>query len=106
MSISPINFNGMIQNTAEVGNLKAQEDSKPEVNQSNMQAVFNQEEERESHSVNQLEQKGDQYDLGDGQGSAGYQRNKNKKNKKEDNNNKSDGVVKKKDGHMSFDITV
>ena len=55
MSISPINFNGMIQNTAEVGNIKSHEDTRPEVNQSNLQVGFEQEEEEQSHSVNELE---------------------------------------------------
>ncbi|MCR4610866.1 MAG: hypothetical protein K5644_03095 [Lachnospiraceae bacterium] len=105
MSLSPINFNGMIQNTAEVGNIKAQEDARPEVNQSNMQAVFNQEEEHESRSVNQLEEKTNQYDLGDGKGNGGYQGGKKKKKKREEEK-KSDGVVKKKDGHVSFDMSV
>ena len=57
MSLSPINFNGMIQNTAEIGNIKANEDSRPEVNQSNIQVGFEQEHDEQSHSVNQLEQK-------------------------------------------------
>lgn len=106
MSLSPINFNGMIQNTAEVGNIKAQEDSRPEINQSNLQTVFNQEEERESHAVNQLEEKGNKYDLGEGGGNGAYQGNKKKKNKKNQDNKKPDGVVKKKDGHISFDMSV
>ena len=106
MSISHINFNGMIQSTAEVGNIKANEDARPEVNQSNLQTVFNQEEEHESHSVNQLEEKSNQYDLGDGSGNAGYQKNQKKKKNKKEDKKESDGVVKKKDGHMSFDISV
>ena len=106
MSLSPINFNGMIQNTAEVGNIKSHEDSRPEVNQANMQVAFEQEEERESRSVNQLEEKGEEYDLGDGSSNPGYQGGGRKKKQKKEEHKEPDGVVKKKDGHMSFDITV
>ena len=106
MSINPVNFNGMIQNTAEVGNIKANEDARPEVNQSNIQVGFEQELEEQSHSVNELEQKSDKYDLGDGQGGGAYQGNHKKKKKDNEKKKQLDGVVKKKDGHMSFDITV
>lgn len=106
MSISPINFNGMIQNTAEVGNIKSQEDARPEVNQSNQQVVFEQETEQQSRSVNELEQKSDQYDLGDGQGGGAYQGNRNKKKKKESKEKMADGVVKKKGESFSFDVSV
>ena len=106
MSLSPINFNGMIQNTAEVGNIKSHEDARPEINQSNLQTVFNNEEEHQSHSVNQLEEKTDQYDLGEGQGNGSYQGRRNKKKKNKEDNKVSDGVVKKKDGHISFDMSV
>lgn len=106
MSISPINFNGMIQNTAEVGNIKSNEDTRPEVNQSNLQVGFEQEEEEQSHSVNELEQKSDKYDLGDGSGNGAYQGNRNKKKKKEDKEKMADGVVKKKGESSSFDVSV
>ncbi len=106
MSLSPINFNGMIQNTAEISNLKSHEDKGAEVSQNNMQVVFDKQSEHESHSVHQLEEKGEKYDLGDGQGNAQYRGNKKKKDKKKEEKDKSDGVVKKKDGHMSFDISV
>jgi hypothetical protein len=106
MSISPINFNGMIQNTAEVGNIKSHEDTRPEVNQSNLQVGFEQEEEEQSHSVNELEQKSDKYDLGDGSGNGAYQGNRNKKKKKEDKEKMADGVVKKKGESFSFDVSV
>ena len=36
MSISPINFNGMIQNTNELSHTKAQEDQKPMLEQQNL----------------------------------------------------------------------
>ena len=36
MSISPINFNGMIQNTNEVSHAKANEDQKPMLQQDNL----------------------------------------------------------------------
>ncbi len=106
MSLSPINFNGMIQNTAEIGNIKANEDSRPEVNQSNIQVGFEQEQDEQSHSVNQLEQKTDKYDLGEGSGNGAYRGNKKNKNKKEEKKKEGDGVVKRKDGHSSFDISV
>ena len=105
MSISPINFNGMIQNTAEIGNIKANEDARPEINQSNLQTVFDQEEEHESHSVNMTEDVTDQYELGEGGGNNNYQGSKKNKKRREDKK-QPDGVVKKKDRHMSFDISV
>ena len=106
MSLSPINFNGMIQSTAEIGNIKSHEDSRPEVNHANIQVVVDQQEEHESHSVSQLEEKSEQYDLGDGQSNSYRGGNRKKKQKKEEKK-EPDGVVRKKDGHsMSFDISV
>lgn len=106
MALSPINFSGMIQSTTEIGGIKANEDAKPEVNQQNIQVNMAEKQEEKSHSVNQLEQKQDKYDFGDGKGNGGYQRRKNNKKKDDKKDDLEDGVVIKKDTHASFDMKI
>ena len=51
MSIRPIDFNGMIQRTDDVGVLKHQADSKPIVDQQNIQAQVTKNEQAIQHQV-------------------------------------------------------
>lgn len=105
MSLSPINFNGMIQNTAEIGNIKANEDARPEINQQQIMTNANEQRDEQSQSVHETQEKSEKYDLGEGRGGSSYQGN-NKKKKQQEKKKISDGVVTKKDGHQSFDITI
>ena len=104
MSISPINFNGMIQNTNEISNAKLQEDQKPILQQANSSVEVEKQQDRNSHQVNGLQNSAKEelhYDReGDGKGYQGNQHNKNKKEKKSE-----DGTVTKKSS-SSFDIRI
>ncbi len=51
MSIRPIEFNGMIQRTDDVGAIKHQEDAKPHVDQQNIQAQVDKNQETMMHQV-------------------------------------------------------
>ena len=88
MSIRPVDFNGMIQNTHEVASTKANEDNKANLQQQNVQVNVMHEEQKD----------GD----GDGRGYDAKGRKKTKKKKQLDN----DGVVRIKTGQPSFDIKI
>lgn len=51
MSIRPVDFNGIIQRTDDVGMLKHQEDAKPLVDQQNIQAQVTKNQEAMMHQV-------------------------------------------------------
>jgi hypothetical protein len=51
MAIRPVEFNGIIQRTEDVSNLKHQEDSKPHVDQQNIQTQMQRKEEAVKHQV-------------------------------------------------------
>lgn len=110
MSIRPVDFNGMIQNTHEVAHAKAQEDSKPAVMQENATVAVARNEERTSHQVNETSNESEgQFRWGDRDGNGkGYQGNKNKKEKdgKVKKEETGDGTVFIKNARSSFDITI
>ena len=51
MSIRPVDMNGVIQRTQDVGTLKQQQDMKPMVDQQNIQIEVQREEYRQSEQV-------------------------------------------------------
>lgn len=51
MSIRPVDMNGVIQRTQDVGTLKQQQDMKPMVDQQNIQMEVQREEYRQSEQV-------------------------------------------------------
>ena len=55
MSIRPVDFNGMIQNTQGVTNQKVAEDHKPIVNQENLAVHLQHEAEEKAHSAREAE---------------------------------------------------
>ena len=55
MSIRPVDFNGMIQNTHEVSQAKANEDNKANLQQQNVQVAVMHEEQNASSMVQQME---------------------------------------------------
>ena len=65
MSIRPVDFNGMIQNTQGVTNQKVAEDQKPIVNQENLSVHLQQEAQEKTHQedsapVNQADRKSEE----------------------------------------------
>ena len=57
MSIRPVDFNGMIQRTQDVGNLKQNEDSRPAVQQQNIEIKQEKQEDNLAHKVQDTEEK-------------------------------------------------
>ena len=107
MSINPITFNGMIQNTGEVSHNRATEESRPMVNQDNAAIVVEQHAEQVTHQVSQTYASDEEGALdadGSGQGFAGNGRRKRKK--KEEDKFASDGKVILKGSGSSFNITI
>lgn len=105
MSIRPVDFNGMIQNTHEVSQAKANEDNKANLQQQNVQVAVMHEEQNASSMVQQMEESQQHeynYEDGDGRGYDAKGRKKARKKKSLD----GDGVVRIKTGQPSFDIKI
>lgn len=105
MLIRPIDLNGMIQRTDDVGVIKHQEDVKPLVDQQNIQAQIVQNQHLLLHQVqnaNASEKTKNEADAKDeGKGNY-YSSQKKKKNAKK----QSDGKVIKKNDVGGFDMKV
>ena len=107
MSISPINFNGMIQNTNEISHTKATEDQKPMLQQENLTHTVEKQQEQQAKQVNDLYKADKEDERYDREGSGkGYQGNKgHKASKKKEEEKRSDGSVTEK--HIaSFDMRI
>lgn len=108
MSISPINFNGMIQNTNEISHTKANEDQKPLLQQSVLTDTVEKQQEQKAHQVNDTynaKRTEDSYDSeGNGKGYEGNKKRKPPKEKK-GQNLEGDGTVIEKP-RPSFDMRV
>ncbi|MBQ3774279.1 MAG: hypothetical protein II833_07830 [Pseudobutyrivibrio sp.] len=108
MSISPINFNGMIQNTNEISHTKANEDQKPLLQQSVLTDTVEKQQEQKAHQVNDTynaKRTEDNYDReGNGKGYEGNKKRKPPKEKK-GQNLEGDGTVIEKP-KPSFDMRV
>jgi hypothetical protein len=104
-----VEFNGMIQRTQDVGNLKQQEDSKPIVQQHNIEVQQEKHEEKLLHQVQDTEEKenaGYRYDAKE-KGSNSYEGNSNKQKKKKQEQEKGeDGRVIVKSHASRFDIKI
>ncbi len=107
MSIRPIDFNGMIQRTEDVGNLKHQEDAKPLVDQQNIQTQVEQKEAAAMHQVRKKDDSqgaqnhADAREEGHGQYYAPGVRKKPKQEEKQ-----QPGRVIKKSAGGGFDIKI
>lgn len=105
MSIRPIDFNGMIQRTTDVGTIKHQEDVKPVVDQQNIQVQVTRKEDAAAHQVQdsaesaKMGNDADAKEEGKGQYMS-YGRRKGSDKKK------SDGKVTLKKATGSFDIKI
>ena len=106
MSISPINFNGMIQSTTEVKSARASEDSKTETTQAAVTLTIDKKTEELARQVNGADARDKEYEYdreGDGKG---YKKNANKKLlKKKSEEKKGDGKVIVKPT-STFDIKI
>lgn len=107
MSISPINFNGMIQNTNEVSHAKANEDQKPMLQQDHLTHTVEKQQEQQSKQVNDLYKADREEERYDREGNGkGYEGNKKRKFlKKKDDERRPDGSVTEKHT-TSFDMRI
>jgi hypothetical protein len=89
MSISPLNFNGMIQNTNELSHTKANEDQKPLLQQSVLTDTVEKQQEKLQHQVNDTYNAKKTENKNDREGSGkGYEGNKNRKPPKDKKDSK------------------
>lgn len=109
MSIRPVDVNGMIQRTQDIGQLKQHEDNKQVIQQHSIGIQQERKEEQLTKRVNDPEQKeneGYRFDAKE-KGNNSYERNQNKKKKKESADEKSeDGKVLLKGQGSSFDMKI
>lgn len=107
MSVRPVDMNGMIQRTQDVGNLKQQEDSKPQIQQHTIEIRQQKQEEQLARQVQhsqEKENKGFRYDAKE-KGSNSYEGSgKKKKNQKKEL--PEDGKVTVKSRNGSFDMKI
>lgn len=108
MSIRPVEFSGMIQNTNEISHTKANEDNKANLQQQNIQATVVREEREASSTVQDMEEaQQHEYNYGQGGGGAGYgDSRKKKKKEKETKQQMGDGSVTVKNARPSFDMKI
>ena len=86
MAVGQVTLNGMIPRTQDIGMLKQQEDSKPMIDQQNIQAHIKTQEHRQLKQVHQAddaEQHEKRYDAKE-KGSNEYKGQQNKKKKQEE----------------------
>lgn len=97
MTIRPVDINGMIQRTQDVGTLKQQQDAKPMVDQQNIQTLVVREEERVATQVTETEEANQEdfrYDAKE-KGNSQYEaKRKKKKAKKEESREEGRVIVK------------
>ena len=107
MSIRPIDFNGMIQNSQEVGNVRTHEEQHPVVEQQTIAVQSDQTVEEQLNSVNEYENAESEADKMDARDSSGneYQDNRKKGKKKKIVEIKEDRVIRKGEP-QPFDITI
>lgn len=105
MSIGPVTINGVIQRATDVGTVKHQEDSKPLVDQQNIQSQIKNDKLRQMQQVRHADDSDNhqkKYDAKE-KGSNEYQGQKGKKRKHEEK--KDEGVVLKSE-NSHFDMKI
>ena len=107
MSIRPIDFNGMVQNTTELSTTKSQEDQRPVVQQDFVATEIKQESEVSTTTIHEQDNVAENDTDAEGGDGTGYQGNRHRKHEKNDKKEKmGDGFVKVKSKHPSFNMTV
>lgn len=105
MSIRPIDLNGMIQRTQDVGTIKQQDDARPMVNQQNIQVTVAKEEQKIAQEVNKKDNAQDGHGTFDAKekGNSEYSKNSQKREQQEP---EIDGKVVVKGMSGGFDIKI
>lgn len=104
MTIRPVDLNGMVQRSQDVSTIKHQEDSKPFVDQQNIQTHVAKQEEHRLKQVVHADDSNEpeyRYDAKEKRNSQ-YEQNKNKKKKRA----KETGQVKVKGMSGGFDVQI
>ena len=105
MTIRPVDFNGMIQRTDDIGYLKHNEDTKPVMDQQNIQVQVDKREDELFHSVQEpssSDQTKNDQDAKEGSKNSYFFNGSSKKRRKSE----SDGKVTKKNQSGGFDIKI
>lgn len=104
MVVRPVDFNGMIQSSNEISQIKANQDTKAELQQNLLQNVENAE---HMEAMNQVhgDIKTETENLDD-EGGGVYENPRKKKRKKKEEKEFDDGRVYKKGKGSSFDIKI
>jgi hypothetical protein len=107
MSIRPIDFNGMVQNTSELSVTHGQEEQKPVVQQEFVTVEIKQQAETSTTTVTKQDNVAENDSDAEGGDGTGYQGNRNRKGEKKSPKEKMpDGSVRVKSDHPSFNMTV
>ncbi len=106
MSIRPIDFSGMLQNSQEVGNTRSQQEHRPVIEQNVITETSEQEVELSATRVQEQENSAQSEMDTDGGNGSGYQGNKKRSRSHQKKEKISDGTVKVKVGHPSFDTRI
>ncbi len=106
MSIRPIDFNGMIQNTQNLTQTHASEEQRPFVQQQAAQDIITQEVELSATSVQEQENTAGGALDADREGNGSGYRGRTGKKRAKKKEKVSDGSVSVKKAHASFDISI
>lgn len=107
MAIRPVEVQGVVQRSQDIGQLKQNQDQKPLLDQSNLQTQFRKEGEQNSRQVtkyNDADKKENRYDAKEKGHNSFY--GENKKRQKESDEEKDEGMVKVKSIQGSFDVKI
>lgn len=107
MAIRPVEVQGVVQRSQDIGQMKQNQDQKPLVDQSNIQVHMHRETERNFRQVTKFEnadKKENRYDAKE-KGNGSYFGQKKKKNDKKESVDE-DSVSVKELHHGTFDVTI
>lgn len=107
MSIRPVDFNGMIQRTQDVGTLKQQEDNKPAVQQYSIEVKQEKQEDSLAHKVQDTEGKENfefRYDAKE-KGNNSYDGD-GKKRKRQKTGSEKEGKIFPRERKSNFDVKI
>ena len=106
MAIGPILHQGVIQRTQDIGHMKQNQDAKPLIDQTNIQAQLQKEVEHNTKQVtkyNEVDKQEKRFDAKE-KGNGFYFAQEQKEKEKNKNKNQNDKVIIK--GNNSFDVKI
>ena len=107
MSIRPIDFNGMVQNTSELSVTHGQEEQRPNIQQDFVTLEIKQQADESTTTIKEQDNVAENDSDAEGGDGTGYQGNRNRKGTKPSHKEKmSDGSVRVKSSHPRFDMSV